>query len=287
MKRKTSLLLTITTLVLNLFTIQNLWAQKELELEEEERYVSIRHEQTDFYEDFGTETEEAYDSVNFNVLDYIKTNLAPHRSYKAEKCHLSKEIYGYHPYWFGASYYNQYDYNLLSTFIYFSYELDYNTGGYKSIHSWKTTNSINLAKKAGCKVELCVSNFGGYRNNKFLSNRKSWARLATNLIALLDYRDADGINLDFENVRNSDKDKLTNFVIYLHSRFEKERPGTSISMAVPGLNNYNTYDITAMNHYLSKVIIMAYDYHYSSSKHAGAVAPLDGYLSLKTTLNNY
>lgn len=258
----------------------------EAQEEQQEEYTSIRQEQMDFYAQFNTETETEYDSINFNVLDYVKAEFTP-RSFRPGNCQLTREVYGYHPHWLGADFYNNYDYSLLSTFSYFSYELNPYTGHYKTINSWKTSNSISQAQLAGCKVELCVTNFGGSRNARFLRNRKAWATLAVNLMELLDFRNADGINIDFEHIYRADKYNFTQFIHYLYDRFANERPGTRITISIPALNNYGVFDIQALANYVDFFVIMGYDYHYSNSKHAGAVAPKEGYLSQRSTIKNY
>jgi len=272
---------------LTLFLLLCLLNETVAQLDEmDDTSISVRSEHQQFYGKFGDVTEIEADSVQFDVLDYLKTPFAPKHARKVG-CRLTKNVYGYHPSWLGPSYYNNYDYSLLSTFCYFSYELDSRTGNYKTIHSWKTSNSINLAQQAGARVELCVTNFGGSNNARFLNNRRAWERLANNLIELLAYRNADGVNIDFEHVRRSNKEQLTAFMIYLSKRLKKARPGSTVTMALPALNSYNIYDVSRLEPHVDLFIIMGYDYHYSRSKHAGAVSPLNGYLSIRTTINNY
>ncbi len=254
--------------------------------EAEEHIPSIREEQMRMYEQYEVEEEAEYDELNFGVLDHVKRSFIPH-NLRSPDCVLEHEVYGYHPHWFGPAYFENYDFSLLSTFCYFSYELSPSTGGYKTIHNWKSTRSIDLAKEAGCKVELSVTNFGGYNNARFLRNETAWAKLASNLIMLLNMRDADGVNIDFEHVRHADSERFTAFVKYLKERMDFERPGMRITVALPALNYNRTYNVAALDPYVDLFIIMGYDYHYSDSKHAGPVAPLEGYVSLKSTLDHY
>ncbi len=250
---------------------------------EPEEYTSIRHEQLSFYEENGVESS---DVMPTNAFEQLKSSFAPYCS-ESPECGMKKQVYGYHPHWMGADAYQRYDFSLLTTFCYFGYDLNPYTGGYRDIHHWKTSQSIDLAKAAGNRVELAVTNFGGTNNARFLKNKKAWTRFVDTLIKLLDYRGADGVNIDFENVRREQKASLTEFMQYLSRRLKTERPGSSVTMAVPGLNNYQIYDIATLEYDVDAFIIMGYDYHYSNSKHAGPVAPLKGYLSLETTLNNY
>lgn len=270
----------IFILYLSSLIAQNVMLAQEFEPEE---YASIRHEQSVYYEEHEMEKSDVLPS---NVFDQLKTSFAPYCS-ESPECGMKKQVYGYHPHWMGADTYQRYDFSLLTTFCYFGYDLNPSTGGYRDIHYWKTTQSIDLAKAAGNRVELAVTNFGGGNNARFLGNKKAWGRLVDTLIELLDDRDGDGVNIDFENVRRNDKPLLTEFMKYLSNRLKEERPGSSVTMAVPGLNNYQIYDVATLEYYVDAFVIMGYDYHYSRSKHAGPVAPLKGYLSLETTLNNY
>ncbi|OWY19347.1 hypothetical protein C7N43_01045 [Sphingobacteriales bacterium UPWRP_1] len=262
-----------------------MFAQEPAEEIADTTVVSIRQEQLQQHQ--NEEPAEPKDSTNITqqLMQYLKSGFA--ESKRSSKCMLTKEVYGYHPYWYGSEYYNYYDFGLLSTFCYFSYELNATTGGYKNIHSWETTNSITYAQMAGCKVDLCVTNFGYTANSRFLRNPKAWNNFATQIIKLLNMRKADGVNLDFEQIYKTDKTNFTKFVAYLSERFKTERPGTTITIAVPPIDNGNVYDVNALAPYTAHFVIMAYDYYCAESKHAGPVAPLEGYISLKATLNKY
>lgn len=264
------------------FTLSVMVAQEN---DNEPEKISIREEQ--MLQFANTQAEEPADSLGLTqqLMQYLKSGFA--ESKRSSKCMLTKEVYGYHPYWYGSEYYNYYDFGLLSTFCYFSYELNAGTGGYKSIHSWETTNSITYAQMAGCKVDLCVTNFGGSNNARFLRNPKAWNNFSSQIIKLLNMRKADGINLDFEHIYAADRQNFTKFVAYLYEKLQIERPNTTITIAVPPINTANVFDVNALAPYTAHFVIMAYDYYCADSKHAGPVAPLEGYISQKATLNSY
>ncbi|MGB1206090.1 MAG: glycosyl hydrolase family 18 protein [Chitinophagales bacterium] len=237
-------------------------------------YTSIRHEQTDFYNKIGLQTEAQYDSLYKSLTKkqaHSDDNVA-HR--QASNCNLNYEVYGWQPHWIGSSVYNNYDYDLLSTLSYFSYELEPTTGDYKTVHNWLTTDAISLAQDAGVKIELCVTNFGSANNATFLNNSNAWNKLIDNLIYLLNARNADGVNIDFEGVSGNERNSFTNFMQHLHNRLANERPNTSISLALFAVDWSNVFNINQLKNYVDKFIIMGYDYHYSSDSQAGPVAPL-------------
>lgn len=232
-----------------------------------ESFSSIAAEQASFFEQF-----EDLDSVNQSLFGEPEVNIA--KGVRPEGCRLEKQVYGYHPYWMDK-YYKTYDYSLLSTFIYFCYDLNPNTGDYKSIHRWKTNPSIDLAKKSGARVELCVKNFSNHAT--FLSNPRAWERLANNLIHLLQLRDADGVNIDFEAVPKNQARNLVKFCSDLSTRLKSGLKGkkVSISMAIPAVDWNGAFLLSELDPYIDAFLIMGYDYHYKSAKLAGPVAPLD------------
>ncbi len=258
--------------------------------EETDPYTSIRHEQADFFDQF-----EDYEHITTDEFGEPKRDLYKAKS-RQPQCQLTKQVYGYHANWMDK-YYKSYDYSLLSTFCYFGYKLNPLTGGYKSIYKWKTHKSIDLAKKAGCKVELCVMNFGHKNNTRFLNNRKAWKRLTNNLIKLLDYRNADGINIDFEGVPRDQGKNLTDFMIYLSKRLKTERctpTATSVTMAIPAVDWYRIFDLKKLSKYVDSFIVMGYDYHFRGERRAGPVAPISHdyksawyNISLKKSINDY
>ncbi|MGB0839068.1 MAG: glycosyl hydrolase family 18 protein [Chitinophagales bacterium] len=225
---------------------------------------SIKEEQMLFYEQF-----EDFDTLNERLYGEPAVNIA--KGSRATNCRLNKQVYGYHPHWMDK-YYKGYDYELLSTFIYFSYELNPYNGKAKTTHRWKTHPSIDLAKKAGSRVELCVSNFK--KHETFLNNSKSWSTLVNNLIALLKHRDGDGVNIDFEGIPRSQADNFTAFIKYLSNRLKSERPGSSVSVALPAVDWKSVFQMDKLDHYVDAFLIMGYDYHYRGAKNAGPVAPL-------------
>lgn len=213
----------------------------------------------------GLETEAEWDSYN-----RIQEVLPPGAR---GGCNLTHAVYGWHPYWMGTAY-NSYDWDALSTLSYFSYELNPTTGNYNSIHAWRTTNAVTLAQAAGTRVELCVTNFGGSNNTTFLTNPTAQQTFIDSLISLLAFRNADGVNIDFEGVPGSQRNNLSNFVQNMSTQLKAARPGSTVSMALYAVDWNNVFDMPALDPHVDQFIIMGYDYYYSGSANAGPTAPL-------------
>lgn len=249
--------------------------------EESPETYSVMREQAEMYRHFEPPAEDQSDPVMLQVANSFTRYARP------TNCKLKKAVYGFHPYWMNEKEYLGYDYSLLTEFCYFGIELNPITGALGSMRNWDKSNAVFLAQQAGCRLELCITNFGGWNNYKFFSNQKAWATFANQLKKALDLRNADGVNLNFEDIYKRDRQKLTQFITYLYKYLQTQRPGTYITMTIPAANPYNTYDLNAMNPYIEKFVIMGYDYHTSRSKHAGAIAPLNGEYSLQTSIKEY
>ncbi len=230
--------------------------------------TSIHQEQSNFYKQFDFTTESEFDS-----LRGATTGSLAGKNERGGACQLEKQVYGWHPYWMGSAY-NNYDFSLLSTVSYFSYEVDPTTGNYSTIRDWKNTNLVNLAQAAGCRVELCVTNFGSSNNSTFLSNPVARQTLIDSLIALVQLRNADGVNIDFEGVPGSQRTNLTNFMISLCNQMHTAIPGSSVSIALYAVDWNDIFDIATLDQYVDQFIIMGYAYYWSGSSTAGPTAPL-------------
>ena len=243
-------------------------------------FPSVHQEHSDLYRTLPYSTEAEWDAYQESVAGPVNshktlsTDTAAHTVNPARpSCNLTKKVYGWHPYWVGTAY-NNYDFSMLSTFCYFSYELNPATGDYNTIRSWKTTNSVTQAQAAGCKVELCVTNFGGTNNTTFLTNPTAQQRCIDSLIALVQYRNANGINIDFEGIPGAQRNNLTTFMQNLSTQLKTAVPGSEVSMAIFAVDWNNVFDIPNLDPYVDQFVIMGYGYHYSGSAQAGPTAPL-------------
>jgi len=179
---------------------------------------------------------------------------------------LRTTVYGYHPYWCGNAY-ESYNFKLLSRIAYFCYDLDPKSGKYKSIFSWRNTKLIPLAHKYGTKVDLTVTNFGQDNNALFLTNPEAQKTLTDSLISLI--RNADGVNIDFEEIPKQNKDNFTKFIVNLSKSLKKANKRFKLTLAIPAVDWTKTFDIKALADYVDYFFIMGYDYYGVHSKIAG------------------
>jgi len=229
--------------------------------------ISIHQEENAKYSNYNFSSEEEWDAFNnYKHGDYKHSNIS-------QKSVLNKEVFGWNPYWLGTAYYD-FDYSLLSEVSYFSYEVNYLDGNPIDLHYWKTTNLVDYAHNNNIKVSLSVTLFSNHQ--AFFANATAVQNLIDTLVQLVKYRNADGVNIDFEGVAVSQKANLTNFMINLSNTFHTEIPGSRVSIAIPAVDWSSTFDVAAMNNYVDLFLIMGYEYYWSGSSNAGPGSPKNG-----------
>lgn len=133
------------------------------------------------------------------------------------------------------------------------------------------------AHAKGYKVWALITNgFDPDRTHGLLDNPAGRQKAAENLLQLARDYQLDGINLDFENIRAEDSDRLTAFVGEISGMLKPAGYTLSIDVTVPSDNGnwsrcYNRKDLAGQVDY---VMLMAYDEHHRLSKTAGSVASL-------------
>jgi len=226
-------------------------------------FLSIHQEQSEHYGQFSKKDVIFFDSLN--GFSGITKNMP------ADTCSLEKLVFGFHPYWMGSTYLN-YQWNLLSDLCYFSYEVDPNTGEPITIHNWLDDPSIDSAQANGVRTHLCATLFSGHY--AFFESTEAQQTLIDNLLSLVQQRNADGINIDFEAVPNSLGEEVTAFMISLSDQFHAAHPGGLVSIDLPAVDWGNVFDIDALNDVLDLFFVMGYDYYWNGSGTAGPVSPL-------------
>lgn len=195
-------------------------------------------------------------------------------------CNLNKIVFGWHPYWVGNAYQN-YNWNLLSDLSYFSYEVNYLTGDAITTHDFATASVVNEAIANNTRVNLCVTMFDDF--SAFFDNASAQQNLIDNLLTLIENKNANGVNIDFEGVLESEKDDLTNFLISLSSQFHSQIPNSQISIALPAVDWKDAFDITALKDNIDLFLIMGYDYYWTS----GGVGNIAGPTGQLYTMYNF
>lgn len=131
---------------------------------------------------------------------------------------------------------------------------------------------VEWAHKNGYQVWALFSNSFGdpEKSGSFLRNTDSRDNAIRQLLAFTSLYKVDGINIDFENLLDSDKAALTQFVRELAPLLREQ--GMIVSADV---NTLPCYDRKALGEAVDFIMLMAYDQHWAGGSEAGSVAELD------------
>ena len=146
-------------------------------------------------------------------------------------------------------------------------------------------NYIDWAHSNGYKVWPMISNSeAGIKVTSTLLNSYSKRQELIESIVekCVEYR-VDGINVDFENIYEADKDKYSRFIIELVPRMQDLGIVTSVDVTAPdGDPNWSLcYDRNILGDVADYLIFMAYDQYGTSSSEPGTTA---GYNWIETSL---
>ncbi len=142
---------------------------------------------------------------------------------------------------------------------------------------------VEWAHKKGYKVWALFSNaFDSSLTEKFLDNTDARDNAIRKILTYASIYKLDGINIDFENIKNSDKQSLTQFVREITPLLREQGLVVSID-----INTAWVYDRQALGEIVDYVMLMAYDQHWRTSPTAGSVAQVTWVeQNLKTVLNS-
>ena len=143
-------------------------------------------------------------------------------------------------------------------------------------------NYINWAHSNGYRVWPWVANEATNKADKdltseILNDYKLREKLINSIFSAVEMYNLDGINLDFENMYESDKDAYSRLVIELAPRLKELGKVLSVDVTAPdGSPDWSLcFNRNVIGDVADYVIFMAYDQHNQSSTEAGTVAGCD------------
>ena len=231
--------------------------------------------------------------VNYNTNGEVSNVFeVQKKSYKTIKD--NREVFGWHPYWMGSSW-EQYPFELLSTISYFSYTVEPKTGLNKNpehLDDWNNSALLDSAKAKNTRVLLTISLHGESNQRIFLDNPLLWNNLYQDVSKLLLARDADGIDINFENIPTSFSTEFADFIKgfdqYLSTEFQnnsKEAP--FISLTLPASKGRKSFALKRLNDIIDLFVIMGYNYNGTTAPEAIAPLQAENDFSLLKTLAYY
>jgi len=134
---------------------------------------------------------------------------------------------------------------------------------------------VEQAHNKGYKVWALITNsFDPDLTHEILSDSKAQQQVIDQLLLYASYYNLDGINLDFENIYEYDKNNLSSFVEKISTALKQQNLVVSVDLTVPSnaANWSKCYDRIRLGKAADYVMVMTYDEHWSKSPVSGSVA---------------
>lgn len=148
-------------------------------------------------------------------------------------------------------------------------------------------NYINWAKQNNYKVWAIVSN-NSYKDTTsvILNSYTLRTNLINSIVDLANQYNLDGINIDFENMNESDKDMFSRFIIELKPKLQEAGKILSVDVTAPdGGGSWSMcYNRNVIGDVADYIVFMAYDQYGSASAKEGTTA---GFNWVETNLKKF
>ncbi len=204
------------------------------------------------------------------------------------------EVFGFAPYW-TLDQSAGFNVNQLSTIAYFSIAvnpdgtLSESGPGWNGFQSQDLSNLITRAHAAGDRVVLTVTCFDQSALDQLTSSTSAPSTLATALIAAIQAKNLDGVNLDFEGSGSADQTGLTRLVTQVSTAIHGVNPHYQVTMdtyasSAGDLGGF--YNIRALAPAVDGFFVMEYQLNLQSG--GSAVSPLtSAVFSDRTAIDQY
>lgn len=136
---------------------------------------------------------------------------------------------------------------------------------------------VRKAHEKGYQVWALITNrFDPDLTRRVLASESARQNVVKQLAAYTRLYELDGINLDFENVYDSDRDALTAFVGEIAAGLKEVGATVSMDVTVPSnVSQWSScYDRKSLGKIVDYVMVMAYDEHWRTSPVSGSVASI-------------
>lgn len=196
---------------------------------------------------------------------------------------LSRQVYGYLPYWrLDSETVDRLDYDLVSTIAFFGLGIkadgNLNTAwrGYTAYTSANAAAVTNAAHAKGVRVVPTFQLFDSGSLTKmsaFLNSPAARERFIGQALDLMARRSADGANVDFEPLPSTIAPAFVAFIGEFGAAMRARFPGATLVVATSAGAPNNLIDGLAP--IVDQMFVMTYNYRWSGSTVTGAIAPLD------------
>lgn len=191
----------------------------------------------------------------------------------------SKSVLGYTTYYYPG---DNSSYNSLANYSSFIDEIatdTYSTDSLGNIQGYTPDKQLNYANSNNITTYAMVSNyFDGNITKTLLESSDNRQRLINNILQALKKNNYKGVNIDLEGIYSYDRSYFSTFMKELYTTLHSQ--GLLVTVAVPAKTWDNpsdgwsgAYDYVEIAKYADKIILMAYDEHWSGGE-PGSIASI-------------
>lgn len=177
-------------------------------------------------------------------------------------------IWGWHFAEGGNNNYKTYNYGVINTIAYSSYDINAYDGSATNkadllpFISGDFTKTVRQDTNKPVVIFLTLSCHSAENVSQFLNqNLYAQQNLIDTVLMFLDTANANGVEIDFENIPYQHKDNFVKFVKILASSLRKANPNYAVCISVPSRDPLNVYDISLMRSFVDFFVIRAFDFH--------------------------
>jgi hypothetical protein len=204
------------------------------------------------------------------------------------------EIFGFAPYW-TLDQSSGFDVGAMTTLAYFSVgvnpdgSLDRSDAGWNGYQSQALADLVTRAHGAGDRVVLTVSCFSQSALDALTSSPSAPTTLSSALVAAIEAKNLDGVNIDFEGTGSVDQRGLTNLITQVSAAVHAANPHYQVTMdtyASSAGDPGGFYDIGALAPSVDGFFVMAYQLNLQAASSASSPLTSSMYSDL-TTVKQY
>jgi len=140
---------------------------------------------------------------------------------------------------------------------------------------------IQQCKNNNVKIIISITCFDNQTIPEFISNQQAHLQLIEQLVELIEEKDFDGIDIDFEYFPDREPhpdfaDNFNSFLEKLSGRLQETNPNLLLSADIypKAFITEKPYNLTEMIPLVDQIVLMAYDFTQAGSPQAGPIAPL-------------
>lgn len=213
-----------------------------------------------------------------------------------------KEILGFFPYWM-LPFADEIPINHLTSISLFGLEVN-GKGEIVTAHDdnkpdggwdmWKNPLLDSFIKKTNdqdVKVFLTFKSFNNTNTENLVGSDEAQKTFISNAIYLVNSKNLDGINLDFEYIGKPDdevRDNFTRFVTNLSSELKRQIPNAVLSIDTYVISGSvrDLFDLQLLSEQVDAFVIMGYDMHYALGN-PGPISPMGGTINIIGLVQGY